>query len=229
MAKHGERRAVRVYHTMVAILILLAGGTLLGLGIWMTVTGSGGPLNLKYSGSNFFNVVLSADIGAIVLGGFLLLTALFSIIALLNQCIGMTFRSLYIFMAIIILTALLFITVVSSLVVHNGDNKNVRAFVSSAWERTVAQDAPTICDIESRYSCRGFKAGDCILCKTGFEPECDPTRLCAKCRAMSAPNTDIGCYDEIKEEFRYIFLPMAIVSGILSAMVLLDIIFTCTL
>lgn len=220
---------MRIFHSMVAILILLAGGALLGLGIWMTVTGTGGPLNLNFSGQNFFNIVLSADIGAIVLGGFLLLTGLVSLIALLNECIGMTFRALYIVMASIILVALIIVTVIASLIVNNGDNKDIRSFVSKAWERTVESDPHVVCEIERKFNCRGFKDQDCILCKTGSEPECAATVLCAKCNSVSRPDPNVGCYPKIKNNIRHVFLPSAIVAGLLSAVVLVDVLLTCAL
>lgn len=214
---------------MVAILILLAGGTLLGLGIWMTATGTGGPLNLHFAGENFFNVVLSADIGAIVLGGFLLLTGLVSLIALLNECIGMTFRAIYIVMASVILVALIIVTVVASLIVNNGDNKDVKSFLSKAWERTVEAEPAVVCSIERKFNCRGFKDQDCILCKTGSETECVATPLCARCNYIQPPDPNFGCYSKIKENIRHVFLPSAIVGGLLSAIVLADVLLTCAL
>lgn len=211
---------------MVAILILLAGGGLLGVGIWMTSTGSGGPLNLDYTGDSFFNVVLSADIGAIILGTFLLLTGLVSLIALTRKLLGVTFRILYVIMATVILAILVLITVMSSLIVANGDNAEVKKFIEEAWARTVKNDASIICEIENRFECRGFKDGDCTLCVLGIEPECNATVLCAECRDQVPDDAEKGCFDEILSTFNSVFLPSAIIGGLLSTVVLIDILIT---
>lgn len=226
MAKHDDRRTIRIYHALVAILILLAGGALLGLGIWMTLTSTGGPLNLEYAGDSFFNIVLSANIGAMVLGGFLLFTGLVSLIALAKEWLGVTFRILYVIMATIILAMLVLITVMSSLVITNGDKNEVKRFIEEAWERTVKNDPNTICEIENRFVCRGFKDGDCTVCKTGLEPECNATVLCARCTDQIPVNASKGCFQQILSTFKSVFLPAAIISGILSSIVLMDILLT---
>lgn len=226
MAKRHENRGVRAYHAVVAILILLAGGGLLGVGIWMTSTASGGPLNLQYTGDSFFNVILSADKGAIILGAFLLITGLVSLIALTRKLLGVTFRILYVIMATIILAILVLVTVMSSLIVANGDNAEVKKFVEEAWARTVSNEPTVICEIESRFQCRGFKNGDCTLCILGTEPECSATVLCAMCKDQVPEDASKGCFDEILSTFNSVFLPAAIIGGILSTIVLIDILIT---
>lgn len=224
MAKHEQQRALRIYHICVAVLILLFGGALLGLGIWMKVTGTGGPFKLMYTGESFFNVVLSADIGAIILGCFLLLTGAISLIALARHCMGITFRIVYVLLATIVLGALIFTMVVSILIINKRDNGQVRDFISAAWQRTARQDPQTLCNIEKRFKCRGFGDSDCVVCKTGVEPECSTvSAFCAKCSVPSDGTTTDGCYPKIMNSIKGVFLPSAIVSGVLSAAVLIDI------
>lgn len=229
MAKHERNRFVSMYHSLVAILILIGGGALLGFGIWLRVTDRAGPLNLEYTGSNVFRLVLNASVGSMVIGGFLLLTGVVSLIAMGRRCVGVTFRVVYIIMALVITAVLAFVCVVSSLIVTQGDDDNVREFIGDAWARTVVDRPDDVCKIEKNFKCRGFGDNDCALCPTGLEPDCGPTTTpnCAKCPSNAPPAT--GCYDEILADAKSLFRPMAIVSGIIAGIVLLDVFITCCL
>ena len=220
MAKHERNRGVQVYHSIVAILLLLAGGALLGVGIWLRVTDNRGPLNLQYSGESFFNFVLNISIGAIVVGVFLLVTAVVAMLALARKCIGVTFKAIFVILALIILAALVFICVVSVLVRVKGDSETVRDFVFDAWKLTVENSPDDVCTIETNLNCRGFSDFDCADC-TGLI--CANRDLCAPCSSPVDPS--VGCYTRIVNRLRNVFLPSAIVSGILSGVVLFDIIF----
>lgn len=227
MAKHERNRFVSIYHSIVAILILLCGGALLGVGIWLHVTDNGGPLNLEYSGDNFFRVVLNFSVGSMIIGGFLMITGVISLIAMTRKCVGATFRVLYIVLALLITAVLVFACVISSLILINGDNENVKDFISEAWKNTVKDRPDDVCSIEKNFECRGFMDNDCALCPTGKEPECSAQPNCAKCSTNVSPR--VGCYDEILSNGKGIFRPIAIISGILSGVVLLDILISCCL
>lgn len=232
MAKNDEVRLTRVFHTIVAILILLCGGALLAFGIWLAATGNGSSYNLDYGDDNILNVALSARTGSIILGGFLLATGMVSLIALGKQCLGKTFRVIYILMAAVILIVLVFITVISIIILRNRDQQDVRTFVRDAWKRSVGANADVVCEIEDSFTCRGFEDNDCTLCVTGLEQACSASNtvdLCARCPDAPVRNPAVGCYSKIIDRLRNLFLPIAIVSGILSAVVLVDMMFTCCL
>lgn len=230
MAKNDQFRFTRVYHTIVAIIILLAGGALLGLGIWLTATDNGGPFNLDYSGQSSVDFMLRTDVAAMVVGGFLLLTAIVSLVALSKALVGKSFRVIYVIMALVIFFVLVAITVLSIIVLRNINNFEVRSFVANAWVRTVENDPSVICGIEKTFKCRGFISNDCLACPTGLETECAAvSTFCAECGDIGAVDPSIGCFEEIISRFSNLFLPAAIVSGILSVIVLVDIFFTCCL
>lgn len=231
MSKHGQRQAVRAYHTLIAMLILIGGGALLGLGIWLKLSDSGGSFNLDYTGEGFLNAVLAVDIGAIILGAFLLLTGMVALVALSKECLGITFRIIYVILATIVLAALLLVTVMSSLIVSKREDADMNRFFEEAWARTAKSPdgRMKICEIEAYFDCRGFKDDDCTVCTDGQQPECSATPNCALCPGRIPSDPNKGCYDEISNQWRKVFLPSAIVGGVFSFLVLLDILMTSCL
>lgn len=229
MAVHERKRFASIFHAIVAILILIAGGLLLGIGIWLQVTDNVGPVNLNYGGDNVFRYILTASIGAIIIGGFLIVTALFGLFALAKNCVGVTFRVIYVVLSLIIMAALVFICVVSILVLKEDDSSEVRDVLSEAWARTAkdpdSRDA--ICRIEADFKCRGFEDNECFGCSQGNEDACSSSPNCVNCGRASNPA--IGCYDEIVDWLNRFFLPIAITSGVLAFVVLLDIVAACSL
>eukprot|EP00177_Eucheuma_denticulatum_P007473 GFKZ01013606.1.p1 GENE.GFKZ01013606.1~~GFKZ01013606.1.p1 ORF type:complete len:230 (+),score=29.27 GFKZ01013606.1:241-930(+) len=229
MAVSDRNRFVRIYHSLVAIIMLLAGGALVGLGIWLLVTDNGGPINLEYSGDNFFRVVLNFGIGSIIIGAFLLFTAIAGIFAMARKSLGVTFRIIYVLAALIIFAALVFICVISILILRNDDSPTVKQFVLDAWQRTIQDEAREndVCEIEQFYECRGFEDNDCVSCPLGTEAACQSLLNCANCGVPSDPA--VGCYGRILDSIRDVYLPTAIVSGILALVVLVDIFVACAL
>lgn len=230
MSKHEQRQGVRAYHVIVAILILLGGGALLGLGIWLMESNSGNAFNLDFADSGFLKAVLSIDLGAIIIGIFLLLTGLVSIFAMARNCFGVTFRIIYIVMATIVLAVLLLVTVFSALIVSRRGGSDLESFLEDAWARTVDNEPSKICKIENHFKCRGFNDGDCANCRDPSDPGCGATENCASCdHDALILNSGNGCLNEIKYEWRDVFLPVAIVGSILSLIVLLDMLMTSCL
>lgn len=230
MAKHEVNKGARLYHSLVAMLMLLAGFGLFGIGIWLQVTNNAGPLDLDYAGDNVFRVALRFPIASIIAGGFLIIAAIAGLFALARNCVGGVFRGVYILMAIVVLGVLLAACVTSSLIVDRDDSEAVRDFLEDAWERTVTGDKDSqiaICEIENFYGCRGFDNNDCDICVLGSEALCESSRRCAKCDVPTNPA--IGCYGEIIDSVRDVFLPIAIASAVLSAIVLIDLFVTCAL
>lgn len=227
MIKHEHRRAVRVYHTIIAIILLIGGGVILGFGVWMKVSGNKGPLNLNYTENNFFNIILSAEVSSIILGCFFLLTGVISLIALTQKCIGVTFRVMYVLFATIILSVLVLIIIVCFLMVNKSGSNDVHEFVSFAWQKTVKEEPEKVCDIEKRFMCRGFTDGDCNLCHTGVEPDCiTVSAWCAQCTAPAQGDMHLGCYDKIIANIQGVLIPLAVVSGIVCGVLLVDILTT---
>lgn len=230
MAKADEARCTRVYHIIVAILTLLAGGGLLGLGIWLQTNGQHGLFDLQFSGTNVLDVLLRANIAAIAFGIFLILTAIVSLVALSRNCLGITFRIIYVIMAAIILAVLVLACVASIILLRNRENKTFENQMKNAWALTVASGSEVTCELEEWFECRGFEDSDCIQCMTGLEASCPPVakRFCAPCHEPKAHHST-GCYDEIINTVSRALLPTAIVSGVLAAMLLIDMMVMCCL
>lgn len=235
----------------------------------MRLTSSGGPLNLLYSGDSFFRIVLSADIGCMILGCVLLLTGTLSLLTLLCHDRRWV-RISYVLMACGIVGMLTLTCVVSSMIVAYDDRAEVREFIERAWERSVKEDGETVCDIEKKFECRGFDDGECEECdgianrrrtvmvvqvnddgeseserqQTEEEEEEEDgcqgrsssggRRKCVLCDAVKEMDVDRmkkrdGCYDAIVRHFRKLFLPWAVCSAVLGAVVVMDILVTwCT-
>lgn len=226
MAVNDRNRAARVYHALVSILLLLAGGALLGTGIWLRVTDTAGPINLEYSGSSVFNWVLNFNIGLMLIGIFLIVTAIASLLALARKCLGATFKVIYVLMAVIVFLALAFIMVVSIVILVNDDSEVVKDFLSQSWNRTVQKNSKEVCRLEEHFNCRGFLDNDCVGCELGTEASCS-NPACAKCDRSA--NVTIGCYEEIVDSVHKFYLPTAIISGLLAFVVLVDIFVACAL
>ncbi|CAN8068069.1 unnamed protein product [Agarophyton chilense] len=227
MAKHERNRAIRIYHGFVSILLLLGGGALLGLGIWLEVSENSTPLGLDYNQDSYFDVVVHTGLASMIAGGFLLLAALASIISLSRKCIGVTFRVIYIIMAIVIAIVLVGTCVISALVVDRKDDEGTKNILQAAWEATVNRDKDVVCRIEDRLECRGFFDNQCINCITGLEDNCVEEVACASCstEATGLP----GCYNKISRLVNRIFLPVAIVAAVLALLLIVDFLLTCCL
>lgn len=227
MAKHERNRAVRIYHGLVSVLLLLSGAALLGVGIWLHVTDNGGPVGLDYDSDRYLDVVIHMGIAAMIAGGFLILTGVVSLISLARNCVGITFRVIYVLMGLVIFVVLVGATVVSSVIVHNKDDKSVRDSLRSAWVHTVSRDPDIICRIEKNLECRGFQDNDCVACTSVLDAGCASATTCAKCPNTRDPSK--GCYNNIIRDFNRIFLPSAIIGGVLALIQLVDVFVTCCL
>lgn len=233
MAINERNRLATHIHSIVAILLLLGGGALVGAGIWLLASDKGGRLPLDYTGSSFWNYVLNFGVAAIIAGVFLLVAALAALISLSRKCLGKVFRVVYVLMALVILAALLFIAIVSLLIVDKRDAQGVEDFVEEAWERSVTSNdsdlVEEVCKIQDRWDCLGFADNDCTGCENGEGTECDAAqqRRCPTCAAAPTRDASKGCFDEIKGTLKRIYLPMGIVASVLAAIVLLDVFVVC--
>lgn len=225
MAKADEVRFVRVIHSLVAIFTLFAGAGLLAFGIWLSVTESQGLSDLQYGGENIWRYILVLPTICIIFGIFLMVTALVSLIALAKNCLGKTFRIIYVIMAAFVLIALVFICVISTFLYRNKDNEDVANFVKDAWQQTIVDDPNAICVIETEFKCRGFETYDCKNCAYGFGPGCSAD-VCVSCEGSEQMGY-AGCYDKLVHKLASVFLPVAIVSGILAGIQLIDMLLMC--
>lgn len=221
MAKHEQRRFTRVFHTIVAVVILLAGGAALGFGIWLSVSKTANASKLEYGSNSSFRAWLMAPKVTIGVGIFLIATALVSLIALTKQCVGKAFRVLYVLMAIVVLLVLAAFSALSVFMLLNRHNESVRDFVRVAWVETVKTDPDTVCELEKVLQCKGFDSKECEPC-IGLEDDCG-IDVCAPCGVDSF--MEFGCYEQIIQ-LQSVFLPTAIVAGVLAAILLMDICFT---
>lgn len=231
MTRAQVNRAAACYHTFTALLLLLSGGGLLGLGIWLQVTSHGGPLDLAYGSNPFLDFILGAGILCIAIGGFILATAVSALIALGRRCVGKTFRVIYIILAVVVLALIVLVSVVSWMVFARRNTPAVKSFFKEAWERTVKQRPQAVCAIENAFKCRGFEETTCR------------TERCADCDALmkaeflpgqsevlfSISSQKSACYPKIRRDIRNIYLPTAIISTLLATFVLVDVFVVCAL
>lgn len=229
MSVHERSRCGSIIHSIVALVILLGGAGLIGLGIWLKTTDNGGPRNLDFSDSSskVVDAFTNFGTGSLIVGGFLILAGVASLFGLAKHCLGKSFRVLYILMALIIIAVLIFVATISLLIVRKRDSATVNEFVTEAWERTVQNDPEAICAIEEKFSCRGFSdSGECENenCPLG---NCEGTTECARCNVEN--NATVGCWEQIKEDLNNVYLPVGIVTSVLAAVVLVDIFITCAL
>lgn len=221
MAKAEARKNTRAYHSLVAVLLLICGVGLLGVGIWLRYTDRGDFLDLDFSGTSngAIESISSTDIGAILIGAFLIVCGVFSLIALARNCVGYTFRIIYVLLALVIFVILLGIFVASVIFLARRKDENVRDFFRNAWENGVGNDISNLnvsldsidlgslsvdlvpksqavlCSIENTFKCRGFQDNDCTQCATGSvftEPGCllETNQRCALCATIE--NTTIS-------------------------------------
>lgn len=229
MTKQERNRAVNNYHIGVAVLLLFVGFGFLALGIWLTSTDNQSVADLNFNGESVFVVFHNYFWLSIFTCIFFLLSAIVSLIALARNCLGVTLRVVYVVMGLIIFLALLAECTISSLLLRNKENQDIKTFVQDAWKNTSEK---VRCDFESRTECRGFESGDCENCETGTEPICEQEsfrQLCATCLPESSSKDVPGCYNKILDFLDNLLLPIAIISGIISLVVLVDLLTTCFL
>lgn len=212
------RRAAAAYHLFVALGILIFGSGLLVLGIWLRVSGSGGPSDLVYSGSDFFDVALVAAILCILVGIFFIAAAVASIFALVRRhWRSKRFRLMHIVLSLLVLASLIMIAVVSFLVLTNRSAQFVRDYLAEAWVRTIVERPFSICSIESNLRCRGFADATCA------------SERCATCgtAVVAGARAVQPCYSAIKASLGRIYFPLGILATIAIIFVCIDILVTC--
>lgn len=225
--KPRRSRPAKYYHLTVAVLLLLTGGALLALGLYLQNTASGSVLNLQYKQKDRFRVILHARVGALFLGGALLLVGITALLSLAHHCIGVTFRLFHVAFALLLTAGLAYSCAACAIAASGAHSRELREYVGAAWTVTVVSHPDDVCTIEKQFECRGFADGDCKDCPTGMERECIMRPNCARCGP--GKSTAVGCFDKIVESAKKVFLPVSIVSGIMAILLLLDSIATCCL
>lgn len=223
MAGYEERRSAKFFHTIVAILLLLTGGGLIGFGIWLTVAENTGPFNLDYTGDgDVFDVVLRTNVIVLIAGSFIMLSGISSMLSLAKKCIGQTFRIIYIVLAIILFLIFGALCVISAIIMARRNDDNVEEFIRDAWERTVKKEESVVCHIENTFECRGFYDDDCKPLSPVFDERCGTCN-----NETYDVDTAGGCYFEITHLMRTVFLPVAIVSGAMAIVIFIDMMIAC--
>lgn len=223
MAGYEERRTSKFFHTIVAILLLLTGGGLIGFGIWLTVAENTGPFNLDYTGDGgVFDVVLRTNIIVLIAGGFIILSGISSLLSMAKKCVGQTFRIIYIVLALVLFLIFAGLCVTSALIMARRNDDNIEEFIRDAWERTVKNEESVVCHIENTFECRGFYDDDCKPLSTVFRE---------RCASCSNETYDIdaagGCFSEITHLMRNVFLPVSVVSGAMAIVIFVDMMIAC--
>lgn len=163
-----------------------------------------------------------------------------------------TVRILYMIMACVLVMMLTLTCIVCAMIVAYDDRAEIRRFIEQAWETSVANDVHVVCDIEDTLTCRGFEHGQCHDCdnkrrkrrkkkkkkkivmitvrqqQQGEKEECRDENSCAVCppvvvnKEKQKEKEKDGCYYAIVKQFRKLFLPCAVASAVLAALVVLD-------
>ena len=233
MAIRERNKFATTLHSIVAGLLLLFGLGLVAVGIYLLVSDKGGRLDLDYTGSNFWNFVLRFGIAAIIAGGFLIVASLLAIVAISRRCIGKVFRFVYVIMALVIVGVLVFIATISLLIVDRRDTTEIKDFVRDAWERSVTSDDEDarnrVCEIQEEFNCVGFEDNECRGCERGIGAGCtvEQQRRCPPCGAGAIGNVANGCYKEVRDNLKDVYLPLGIITAVLAAIVLLDTLIVC--
>lgn len=222
----------RVFHTIVAILLFFIGIGIVAVGIWLAVKKDDNLYTLNYDNADeVLDAFSKAYIAAFSIGGFMILTALFSLIALSRSLVGITFRTLYIICALIIIIVLILSTIVGSVVVNEVRNGGVRREAEYAWKRTASDDPRIICKIQCRYNCYGFSTGECsgIIQNQNELQRCNEYSRCPPCTENSVSENSRGCYGIIEDQSRTAGWLVAVFSAVLAVLLFVDIFLTCCL
>ncbi|OSX69737.1 hypothetical protein BU14_1226s0001 [Porphyra umbilicalis] len=232
-----NHKGALAFHSFFLFLLLLGGAGFLGVGIWLQSAHGGGPVNLEWTGSGFIDGFLTLGVAAMVIGGALLVTAVFALCAVSRSCVGTVARVLFVLATLLATAALVLLAVVTLLIASDRRPDAVQDFVRDSWERTVTSGEVDVvseaCEVQTEFGCVGFVAGDCVDCPNGRADgggECNgaPARRCPVCPTAPPPSAG-GCYEKIIERTRDIFLPVGIVASVLAAIALIDVFAVCAI
>jgi len=232
-----NHKGALAFHSTFLFLLLLGGAGFLAVGIWLQSAHGGGPVNLEWTGSGWVDSFLTLGVAAMAIGGALLVTAVFALCAVSRSCVGTVARVLFVLATLLATAALVLLAVVTLLIASDRRPEAVEEFVRDSWERTVTSDeADSVgkaCAVQSDFGCVGFAAGDCVDCPNGRTDgggECagDAARRCPLCPTAPPPSAG-GCYEQIIERTRDIFLPVGIVASVLAAVALIDVFVVCAI
>lgn len=227
MEKEKLQRFAKTYHLVVAVILLVTGGISFSLGIWLRATDNGGPNHLDYSaGSGQFNSASAAGSVGIGLGVFLLVMGSISLLASMRRCVGVTFRVIYIVLALGVAVVLGVICWGASAISFLTRQNDAKDSLETVWQTTVSTDVNGICAIEKEFDCRGFNDNDCVGCVGGEGKACKKPTNCAKCDKMNK-KFGKGCGDEILKNMRSVFRPIAVITGLIALAVAVDIVMSC--
>lgn len=229
-------KAALTFHSIFLTTLLVGGAAFLGVGLWLQLSKSGGPVELEWTdGSGFVDAFLSLGVAAIVIGGVLLATAVFALCAVSRSCVGRLARVLFVLATLVVAAALVLLATATLLIASDARPAKVEELVRESWTRTVTANDTAIvghaCALQAEYGCSGFDDGDCADCLSGVGPDgrvCTPEEqaVCPRCETgveAGAP----GCYDRIISRTRKVFLPLGIVAAVLAGLALVDVFVVC--
>lgn len=128
MPRRDRSRMVLLYHTYVAILLLLGGVALLTMGVKLG-TGQEDPFHLNYASDTLFNNSQYIYLVCIGVGGFVMVSGAASLFSFGLQARGRSFRLLYVDMAFVTLVMLVATAIATWLSVQIADNGKADKFV----------------------------------------------------------------------------------------------------
>lgn len=233
MGQESRNTCGTAFHFMVVTLVLLAGGALLGVGLWRNSRETGGPFDLQYGDVQNLNTVwriaLRINTAAIIVGAFMLVAGITAIIGASRKCLGGLFRVVYILMAIIIFIGLAAVSALAFYLLTQKDDGALKNFVHDAWEATVSDNPNDICKLEKEYKCRGFDNDDCQKCSNTNQDNCTAASkaVCAPCGSNQFTAT--GCWGKFTDSYRKYYIAVGAVFATLGGLVFLDMFVICGL
>lgn len=167
----------------------------------------------------------------ILIGGFLVVSGIVSVIARSRNVAGKAFRVLFSFLAAAILVVLLGLSAVSFYALAKKDSGVVFDALEDAWIDFVKKAPEDVCKLENRHKCRGLENNDCKACPTGVGSACDAKALekCAPCTKGSERFAGKGCWSKFDSKLRKFYIAIGAASAVLAAIAFMDICLLCKL
>jgi Tetraspanin family len=225
----------RPYHSFVALVLLLAGGALLGYGVYLRLSKYHSQAFLDFArasngSTNVLQVISQFDIAAMIVGAFVMLSGLIALIAVGRNCCGSLFRVVFFILALVILAALIGIAGLSFYLFHYQGQASFKTDTQALWAKQVQSSPNVICSIENSLRCRGFDNNNCATCPFGIESTCTQEEqvLCAKCSSKK-DYVAVGCFDKFRHALSRWYIIIGSVASGLALMQFVDLFALCQL
>lgn len=192
------------FHALVTSLLLLLGGTLVLVAIWLSMGGAA-SLRLSIAGAALPFFAHRAFMASIALGSLMVLAGVVSLWGRTGSL-----RPLYILMATGIVVGLMLVAG-SALSVGFRRGKLVNQVAGAdVWRRAVAERPRAVCRVERRLECRGFRDRFCWR------------ERCAECGGRKG-GVERACVEAFASDRRILSVPVVIGSIVVGGLLLADV------